>query len=95
MGDTLFKTIKAEAKSNPVAMVGGALLKPTLKKMYRRFDPFEIGGAVLLGVNGVVIVGHGRSSGYAVKNAIRQAKEAVENGVVQAIQAGLKAGDTH
>jgi glycerol-3-phosphate acyltransferase PlsX len=50
-----------------------------------------VGGAPLLGVNGVVIVGHGRSSAYAIKQAVSQARRIVEKQVVEAIQTGLKA----
>jgi glycerol-3-phosphate acyltransferase PlsX len=52
-------------------------------------DPDEVGGAPLLGVNGVVIVAHGRSNAYAIKQAIGQARRAVENQVVEAITSGI------
>jgi glycerol-3-phosphate acyltransferase PlsX len=55
----------------------------------RTVDPFEVGGGPLLGVNGVVIVAHGRSNARAIKNAIRQARKAVQGGVVEAIRTGL------
>jgi len=48
-----------------------------------------VGGAPLLGVNGVVIIGHGRSNALAVKNAIRQARGAVSGHIVDAIREGL------
>jgi glycerol-3-phosphate acyltransferase PlsX len=52
-------------------------------------DYREFGGGPLLGVNGVVIVAHGRSDAYAIRNAIRVAKQAAENNIVQAIAQGL------
>ena len=43
----------------------------------------------MLGVNGVVVVAHGRSDPYAIRNAIRVAKNAATNNIVQAIETGL------
>lgn len=72
-----------------VALPSLLLLYPGIKRLIRRMDYAELGGAVLLGVDGVAIVGHGRSNAKAVKNAIRQAREAVAGQVVQTIKAGL------
>ncbi|MBE9471015.1 MAG: phosphate acyltransferase PlsX [Chloroflexi bacterium] len=81
--------IRDEIKASVLTMVGGLLAKPAFSRMARRVDPFEVGGGPLLGVNGVVIVAHGRSNGRAIKNAIRQARKAVQGGVVEAIRDGL------
>jgi len=70
-------------------MIGGLLAQNAFRRVRKRIDPFEIGGAPLLGVNGVVIIGHGRSNANAIKNAIGQARTAVRNGVIEAIQTGL------
>ncbi len=82
----LSRFIKREIKAGPVSMVGGALAQPAFKRVSRIVDPAEIGGARLLGLNGVVIVAHGRSDGIAIKNAVRQAREAVQAGLVEAIK---------
>ncbi len=74
-----------------LALPGIALLYPGARRIIRRLDYTELGGAVLLGVDGVVIVGHGRSNAKAVKNAIRQGRDAVAGQVVPAIKAGLEA----
>jgi glycerol-3-phosphate acyltransferase PlsX len=55
----------------------------------RRLDYTEYGGAPLLGVNGVSIIGHGRSDARAIRNAIRAAAEAVTNDVVGCITAAV------
>ncbi len=81
--------IRDEIKASPLTAVGGLLAKPAFRRMARRVDPFEVGGGPLLGVNGVVIVGHGRSNGRAIKNGIGQARRAVQGGVVEAIHSGL------
>lgn len=83
--------IRSELMSNPITMMGGLLTRSAFKRVRSRLDPEEVGGAPLLGVNGVVIIGHGRSSGYAVKQAIGQARMAVESDIVGAITAGVQA----
>ncbi|MGD8998666.1 MAG: phosphate acyltransferase PlsX [Anaerolineae bacterium] len=65
------------------------LLSPSLQRVAKRLDYAEYGGALLLGVNGVVIGGHGRSNARAIKNAIGQARKAVQAGVVEAIRSDL------
>ncbi len=65
---------------------GLALMLPSLRRIAGRLDYAEYGGALLMGVDGVVIVGHGRSNSKAVKNAIGQARKAVQGGVMQAIR---------
>lgn len=82
--------IREEIKAAPLTALGGLLAKPAFKRVGNRVDPFEVGGASLLGVNGVVIVAHGRSNARAMKNAIRQARKAIGGGVVEAIRSGLE-----
>ncbi len=81
--------IRDEIKASVLTTVGGLLAKPAFRRMARRVDPFEVGGGPLLGINGVVIVAHGRSNGRAIKNAIGQARKVVQGGVVEAIRDGL------
>jgi len=69
-----------------LASPGLLLMVPTLRRTRRQLDWREIGGAPLLGVNGVVIIGHGRSDAYAVRHMIRQAMVAVEQRLVPTIQ---------
>jgi glycerol-3-phosphate acyltransferase PlsX len=57
-----------------------------VRRLYRRIDYREYGGAPLLGVEGVVIVGHGSSNARAIRNAIRAAVEAVSEGVVEELR---------
>lgn len=70
--------LKRHLLSNPLGKLGLLFLMPSLKRFKKELDYAEYGGAPLLGVNGVVIIGHGRSNAKAVKNAIRVAKEEVE-----------------
>lgn len=81
--------IRDELMANPLTVVGGLLAKPAFRRVRQRLNPDEVGGAPLLGVNGVVIIGHGRSSAYAIKQAVSQARRMVTQQVVAAITAGL------
>lgn len=70
--------LKRHLKSNILGILGVFLLKSSFVRFKKEIDYSEYGGAPLLGVNGVVIIGHGRSNAHAIKNAIRAAKEEVE-----------------
>jgi glycerol-3-phosphate acyltransferase PlsX len=77
--------IRDELARSPVSIVGGLLSRGAFKRVRNRVDSFEVGGAPLLGVNGVVIIAHGRSDARAIKNAIVQAQRAVEGNTVSII----------
>ncbi len=62
---------------------------PAALALRRKVDWREYGAAPVLGVNGVVLIAHGRSDAKAIYGAIRSTRAAVEGKVVQAIQAGL------
>jgi glycerol-3-phosphate acyltransferase PlsX len=72
------------------AKIGGLLVKPALKGIKKLMDPSEEGAAPLLGVNGLIFIGHGRSDAYAIKNAIRQANNAVKANVLESIRAAIE-----
>ncbi|HZD11008.1 MAG TPA: phosphate acyltransferase PlsX [Candidatus Binatia bacterium] len=84
--------IRQELRASPRSALGGLLAKPAFDRVRSRLNPDEVGGAPLLGVNGVVIIAHGRSNAYAIKQAIAQARRAVEQDVVAAIRAGVAEG---
>jgi phosphate acyltransferase len=81
--------LREEIKSNWTAKLGALLMRGVFGRVRQYFDTDAIGGAPLLGVNGVVIIGHGSSSARAVKNAINQARQAVAGDTVAAIRQGL------
>ncbi len=101
-GNVLLKSTEAVAKliiekiresikgGGPLAMLGGILVRPALGKIRKLLDPSEEGAAPLLGVNGLVFIGHGRSDALAVKNAIRVAKEAAESKVLDAMKSAIE-----
>ena len=78
---SIFKILQDSIAQSSLAMTGAVLLKPTLKAIKKRLDYAEYGGAILLGINGTCIVGHGSSSALAAKNAIRVVVECARNDV--------------
>jgi len=70
----IFKAVKEVMMMNLVTKIGALLLKRALLSLRERFDPDSYGGAPLLGVKGICIIGHGSSSNKAVRNAIKVAK---------------------
>jgi glycerol-3-phosphate acyltransferase PlsX len=82
VSETLAKTVytffKRHLRRNLLGMIGAAFSSASMARLKKQINYSEYGGAVLLGVNGVVIIGHGRSDALAVKNAIRRAKEEIE-----------------
>lgn len=85
----LFGVLEQEIKRGALTKLGGLLAKPAFVGARKLLDYTEVGGAPLLGVNGVVIVGHGRSNAKAIKNGIGVAKRAVDGGMLEAISEGL------
>ena len=85
----LMDVLKKEITSSSVSKMGAMLAKPAFDEVKRRLDYREYGGAPLLGVDGAVIVGHGRSDALAIRNAIRVAAQTVENSVLEAITQGI------
>ena len=81
---------KIQNGSLPVKL-GGALVRPALRSLRSLLDPSQEGAAPLLGVNGLVFIGHGRSDAFAIKNALRVAKAAVEADVVRSIREDIAA----
>ncbi len=81
--DTIKETILT---SGFLTKIGGALVKPSLKKVNQLLDPSEVGAAPLLGIDGLVFVGHGRSDARALVSAIRVANQAIQAGLIAAMR---------
>ena len=65
--------IRDAARSNPLAALGGLLMRPALGGLRRELRPDTTGGAILLGLRGIAIVGHGSAGADGIANAIRLA----------------------
>lgn len=83
---SILKIMKEEVKKSWFSKMGMALVKPALKSMMARFDYAEYGGAPLLGVEGVVMISHGKSDAKAIFNAIKSAAACVEHNVIQQLK---------
>ena len=81
------ETIKG---GNLPTKLGGALVRPALGSIRKMLDPSEEGAAPLLGVNGLVFIGHGRSDAQAMKSAVRVAKAAAEAKVLDAMKSAIE-----
>jgi glycerol-3-phosphate acyltransferase PlsX len=82
--------LRQQLKSNPISMIGGALARPSLVKIRAMLNPDEYGAAPLLGVNGLVFIGHGRSNSHALVSAIKAARSAVEANLLGSIQSAIQ-----
>jgi len=81
--------LKEELEKGLVGKLGALLTRGAFRRFKKRVDYTEYGGAPLLGVGGMCIISHGRSTAKAIKNAIRVAAECVENGVIEHIRKGI------
>jgi glycerol-3-phosphate acyltransferase PlsX len=69
----LLGEVRAAVRSTLPGRVGGMLVRPAMRRMRERIDPDSYGGAVLLGVRGLAVIGHGNSTGRGIANAVRLA----------------------
>jgi len=75
---TVAAAVGDAARSNPVAAIGGLLMKPALNGLRRELHPDSTGGAILLGLRGIAVVGHGSSGAEGIANAVRLAARCAE-----------------
>lgn len=85
VAEMVLKVTKEELTSSAINKLPLLMLKPAFSRLRARLDYREAGGAPLLGVNGVCIIGHGRSDRYAVRQAVSVAAQAVLNRLVPTI----------
>lgn len=85
----LLKVMKAEIKSTFKGKIGGLLLKPTFKRIMKKMDYNNNGGAMFLGVEKIVIKAHGSSKRTAFKNAVLQATEYAQKGVAESLKESI------
>ncbi len=103
-GNILLKTAEAVARhltgvvrdaahSTAFARVGGLLLRPALRKAMAPLDHRQVGGALLLGIDGTALIGHGSADARAVASALRLAERLVREGLLHRIRESLPAPD--
>lgn len=86
IGEVLLQILREELPQGWRGRLGAMLLKPNLRRIKQRIDHAEHGGGLLLGVSGICIISHGSSQAPSIFNAIRLAKEAVDNQVLDRIR---------
>lgn len=91
LAKSLFEMIKTQLKKRPIAALAALIAKPAFRAVKHNTDPDTYGGAPLLGVNGPVIICHGKSSEKAIYNSIRVAGRLVNSNAVKAISSAVTA----
>ena len=91
LAEAAMQMIKDEIMKSTAAKIGYLLARPAFRAFAKRVDYAEYGGAPLLGINGIGIICHGKSSAEAIKNAIIEAAKMVDKQVNQRIATGLAA----
>jgi glycerol-3-phosphate acyltransferase PlsX len=89
VGEIIVQSVKQAIARRPYLKAVALILKPALRSAFNSVDYSEYGGAPLLGVNGNVIIAHGRSNAKAINSALFIAKRAVEQDIVSAIRKGI------
>lgn len=81
--------LKEELMASVRTKIGALLAKPAFGKIKKMLDPSETGAAPLLGIDALVFVGHGRSDARAMVSAIRTAKQAVDNHLLDELRKAI------
>lgn len=88
--DAMLSMIKRELKATAMSKAGAMLARPAFRNIKKRLDYSEYGGAPLLGVRKIVMIGHGSSNSRAIRNAIRSVKEFSEHHAGERIKRGIE-----
>jgi glycerol-3-phosphate acyltransferase PlsX len=87
VGGVLLDVLRAELPRGRRGKVGSAFLRSNLVRIKKRLDHAEHGGALLLGVDGICVIGHGSSKALSVLSALRLAHSAASHGVMEDLHA--------
>jgi glycerol-3-phosphate acyltransferase PlsX len=87
--DAMLSMIRRELSASAITKAGAMLARPAFRNIKRRLDYTEYGGAPLLGVRQIVVIGHGSSNARAIRSAIRSVKEFSEHRAGERIESGI------
>ena len=90
VGKLMTDIIKEDIKSGFFTKIGGLLVKPAFVRLRKMMDPSEVGAARLLGVNGLVFIGHGKSDAKAIYNGIKAANNDIKANLIAEIQVAIE-----
>ena len=85
VAEQLFGELRRSIEANVLHMAGAWLMRGAFRSLRSHWDYAKVGSAPLFGIDGAVLVGHGRANAEAVTSGIRSARSVVQSGVVQAI----------
>jgi glycerol-3-phosphate acyltransferase PlsX len=88
--DFIFSQLRSAITGKLQYRLAALVMRPALLAMRRRMDYGEYGGAPLLGVDGVVLVAHGRADGAAIRSALRNANEVATSGMLEGLRNAFK-----
>lgn len=78
--------LKQELMSSFITKIGALMAKPAFNKIKKLVDPSEVGAAPLLGIDGLVFIGHGRSDSHAIVSALKLAHQTIDIGLIKSIK---------
>jgi phosphate acyltransferase len=87
---TVVGAIREAVRSSPVSTLGGLLIRGKLGGLREQLDPNAVGGAILLGLRGVAVIAHGKSSPEGIANAVRLARRAVDERMIERTHRALE-----
>ncbi len=90
VGKLITEILKEQLSSSIRTKLGALLAMPALRQIRKMMDPGEVGAAPLLGIDGLVFVGHGRSDARALVSAIHVARQAVESHLLEALRESIQ-----
>jgi glycerol-3-phosphate acyltransferase PlsX len=90
VGRLMTDIIKEDIRSNIFTSLGGLLVKPAFSRIKKMMDPAEVGAARLLGVNGLVFIGHGKSDAKAIYSGIKAADNDIKANLIESIQSAIE-----
>jgi glycerol-3-phosphate acyltransferase PlsX len=82
--------LKEQISASPIRKLGYLLAKPAFISLKKMLDPGEIGAAFLLGIDGYVFIGHGRSDARALSNGLAMAQKAVDSKMLESIRSEIQ-----
>jgi glycerol-3-phosphate acyltransferase PlsX len=83
-------TLKQELTSSLRTKIGALLAKPAFEQIRKMLDPSEVGAFPLLGINGLVFVGHGRSDARSITNAIKVTHQAIKSNLLEELSNAIQ-----
>ena len=87
--DAMLYMIRRELSASAITKAGAMLARPAFRNIKKRLDYTEYGGAPLLGVRQIIVIGHGSSNARAIRSAIRSVKEFSEHRAGERIESGI------